>query len=67
MDVKYIVSDKLCKSKLIKEYDFIDLSYANTRLKEINKGIIHKQRKDTLCPCIKTNIQNYGVVVYEKS
>lgn len=67
MDVKYIVSDKLCKSNLINEYDFIDLSYANARLKEINNGTLHKQRADNLCPCIKTNIQNYGVVVYEKS
>lgn len=65
MVIKNKVCKLLIKNKMVDIYDFIDLSYANSRLSEIEKGILHKQRSDKLCPCIKTNIQNYGVVVYE--
>ena len=66
MEIKYEVARKLIEKNMVKELDFIDLSYANTRLIEVNNDKLHKQRSDGICPCIKTNIQNYGVVVYDK-
>lgn len=66
MAIKYEVANILIKNKMVEPYDFLDLSYANSRLKEVKSGIIHKQRADGICPCIKTNIDNYGVVVYDK-
>ena len=63
MTIKHIVANELIKNNLVKEFDFIDLSYANSRLKELKSNKLHKQKSDGLAPCIKTNIQNYGVVV----
>ena len=52
-------------SDLIKPYDVLDISYVNARLKEVKSHKLHKQMTGGIVPCIKTNIQNYGVVVYE--
>ena len=57
--------DELVRSDLLMPYDFIDVSYANARFKEIKQNKLHKQMAGGIAPCIKTNIQNYGVVVYE--
>ena len=63
--IKDEIIEKMIDSNLIEPYDFIDLSYANARLKEINKNKLHKQMTGGISPCIKTNVTNYGVVVYD--
>ena len=56
---------EIIKKGLVKPYDFIDPTYFNARVKEVEKGTLHKQMTGNIAPCIKTNIHNYGVVVYE--
>lgn len=63
--IKDEIIEKMIDSNLIEPYDFIDLSYANARLKEINKNQLHKQMTGGISPCIKTNVTNYGVIVYD--
>ena len=60
------VINRIINSDLLEPYDFIDLSYANARLNEIKDNKLHKQMTGGISPCIKTNIVNYGVVVYDK-
>ena len=60
------VINKIINSDLLEPYDFIDLSYANARLNEIKDNKLHKQMTGGISPCIKTNVVNYGVVVYDK-
>ncbi|MBR1454477.1 MAG: hypothetical protein IJ593_07505 [Lachnospiraceae bacterium] len=60
------VINRIIDSDLIEPYDFIDLSYANARLNEIKDNKLHKQMTGGISPCIKTNVVNYGVVVYDK-
>ena len=60
------VINRIIDSDLLEPYDFIDLSYANARLNEIKDNKLHKQMTGGISPCIKTNIVNYGVVVYDK-
>ena len=57
---------RIIDSDLLEPYDFIDLSYANARLNEIKDNKLHKQMTGGISPCIKTNVVNYGVVVYDK-
>lgn len=61
--LKEEIVNKLLSSNKVKEYDFIDLSFSNARLNEIDNGIVRLQMSNGLCPCIKTNINNYFVVV----
>ena len=61
------VINRIIDSDLLEPYDFIDLSYANARLNEIKDNKLHKQMTGGISPCIKTNVVNYGVVVYDKS
>ena len=61
------VINRIINSDLLEPYDFIDLSYANARLNEIKDNKLHKQMTGGISPCIKTNVVNYGVVVYDKS
>ncbi len=63
--IKDEMIDAIVNSNLLEPYDFIDVSYANARFKEIKQNKLHKQMVGGIAPCIKTNIQNYGVVVYE--
>ena len=58
--------NRIINSDLLEPYDFIDLSYANARLNEIKENRLHKQMTGGISPCIKTNVVNYGVVVYDK-
>ncbi len=60
------VINRIINSDLLEPYDFIDLSYANARLNEIKDNKLHKQMIGGISPCIKTNVVNYGVVVYDK-
>lgn len=60
------VINRIINSDLLEPYDFIDLSYANARLNEIKENRLHKQMTGGISPCIKTNVVNYGVVVYDK-
>ena len=60
------VINRIINSDLLEPYDFIDLSYANARLNEIKNNKLHKQMTGGISPCIKTNVVNYGVVVYDK-
>ena len=60
------VINRIINSELLEPYDFIDLSYANARLNEIKDNKLHKQMTGGISPCIKTNVVNYGVVVYDK-
>ncbi len=60
------VINRIIDSDLLEPYDFIDLSYANARLNEIKDNKLHKQMTGGISPCIKTNVVNYGVVVYDK-
>ena len=60
------VINRIIKSDLLEPYDFIDLSYGNARLNEIKDNKLHKQMTGGISPCIKTNVVNYGVVVYDK-
>ena len=60
------VINRILDSDLLEPYDFIDLSYANARLNEIKDNKLHKQMTGGISPCIKTNVVNYGVVVYDK-
>ncbi len=60
------VINRIINSDLLEPYDFIDLSYANARLNEIKDNKLHKQMTGGISPCIKTNVVNYGVVVYDK-
>ena len=60
------VINRIIDSDLLEPYDFIDLSYANARLNEIKDNKLHKQMAGGISPCIKTNVVNYGVVVYDK-
>ena len=61
------VINRIINSDLLWPSDFIDLSYANARLNEIKDNKLHKQMTGGISPCIKTNVVNYGVVVYDKS
>lgn len=63
--IKDEMMKRLVSSDLLTPYDFIDVSYVNARLKEVKQNRLHKQMTGGIAPCIKTNIQNYGVVVYE--
>lgn len=60
------VINRIINSDLLEPYDFIDLSYANARLCEVKENRLHKQMTGGISPCIKTNVVNYGVVVYDK-
>ena len=60
------VINRIINSDLLEPYDFVDLSYANARLTEIKDNKLHKQMTGGISPCIKTNVVNYGVVVYDK-
>ena len=60
-----IVSNQLLRDEMVKPGDFIDVSYANSRLNEIVRGEqITLQRSDGICPALKTR-ENYGMVVEE--
>ena len=62
---KYELANNLVKSDLIDVYDVLDMSYVNARDKEMKSGKLHKQMEGGLFPCIKTHVDNYGVVVYD--
>ena len=65
--LKNKVINELLKNKLMKSGDFIDVSYSNSRLDEIenNKPISTKNKTDnTIAPTITTSISNLGMCTY---
>lgn len=58
------VSNRLLQERELKPYDFIDVSYANARLDELNNDEqITLQGGGGICPTLKTRCNNYGMVV----
>ena len=58
------VSNRLLQERGLKPYDFIDVSYANARLYELNNDEqITLQGGGGICPTLKTRCNNYGMVV----
>ena len=68
-DLQRKVSNLLVEKNLLEHYEAIDVSYSNSRLKEIeeNRPLITKNKTDpTISPTLTTKINYYGFCIPQK-